>query len=578
MANILVIDGSPFWRDLAADGLRLKGYNVTTAEDIPTGLAKLQKTGADLILLEALVGGFKGLDFVEQLRATPLWSTLPIIIITSEMNKEQVIRARQLSVMDYLLKTQFSLRDLIDRVERRLDPRGAANLRALAEAPAVVISSIAPRQLLTRSQCLTRASQAMGSRTLSGVVSQVIASASSARTEMSELANLVGRDPMLSARVIAAANRLELASDRRVISTLVDAVRVTGSLTIRDIAASFWVYDAMPAPEPDGYNPIRCWQHSIAVARLCDRLAGEEHRPIAYLLGLCHDLGEILFRTHFGTEYRQVLEAAGNTGLPRQELENQMMGLTHGELVQSILKQLALPEAILQPIAAFHAAIDHGAVPSSPASRLLWIADAFSTGMCLNSSDQMGLRPLSRSEYRLATGSEDPLPIDWMQFRAEVAALTAECSRLNLKEAADLIQPAPVRQSIKVWLARDPVFSTFDPVAAALDPLVELAIHNRLPNPAELVGVHAVIVLVRNQTTAGFTPEAIETCMSRSDPARHRALYLSAKGTASSEHPTITFANWPIPIPKLVLFLSQFKPSTVSPNARPTSEPASQAA
>jgi HD-like signal output (HDOD) protein/ActR/RegA family two-component response regulator len=557
MANILVIDGAAFWRDLTADGLRLKGYNVTTADDLASALPKLKKDAADLIIMESQISGLKGLDFVEQLRGTPQWKMLPIIILTSEMLKEQVIRARQLAVVDYLLKTQFSLRDLIDRVERRLDPRGAASLRALAEAPPV-IASIAPRQLLTREQCLARATQALGSRTLSGVVSQVIASASSPRTEMSELAALVGRDPMLSARVIAAANRLENAADRRVISTLMDAVRVTGSSTIRDIASSFWVYDAMPLPEPDGYNPIRCWQHSIAVARLCDRLASEEVRPIAYLLGLCHDLGEVLFRSHFGTEYRQVLEAAQNTGLSLAELENQMLGLTHGELVQSMLRQLSLPDTILQPIAAFHAAIDTGAVPSSPIARLLFIADAFSTGLGLNSSDQAGVRPLNRAECKLATGQEDPLPIDWALFRAEVASLTAECARMSAREQAEFVQQAPVRRQVKIWLARDPGFSTFDPVAAALDPLVELTVSNRLPTPGELMAHPAVIVLARNGSTYGLTPDDVQYCLARCE-AKSRVLYLSSKGSPTSEFPTISFANWPIPVSKLTAFICGVK-------------------
>ena len=558
MANILVIDSAPFWRELAADGLRLKGHNVSVAEDGLTALAKMTKDGADLLILEAQLAGQQGLIFVEQLRRSQQWKTLPIIILTSELQKDQVIRARQLGVVDYVLKTQFSLRDLIDRVERRLDPRGAASLRALAETPPV-IPTAAPRQLLTREQCLARALQAVGGRTLSGVVSQVIASASSPRTDMSELAILVGRDPMLSARVVAAANRLENAADRRPINTLMDAVRVTGSDTIREIASSFWVYDAMPAPEPDGYNPIRCWQHSIAVARLCDLLAPEEHRSIAYLLGLCHDLGEILFRSHFGSEYRQVLEAAQNTGLPRAELEKQMLGLTHGELVQSILKQLSLPDAILQPIAAFHAATDNGGVPSGATARLLLIADAFSTGLLLNSSDQTGVRPLNRTECRLATGLEDPPPIDCALFRAEVVALTAECARMSSKEEGDLIQQLPQRRMLKVWLARDPSFSAFDPVATALDPMVELSIHNRLPAQAELNIQHAVIVLTRNSAVHGLTPDDVEQCLARSDATKRRVLYLSGKGSAAVENPLITFANWPIPVTNLAAFIGALK-------------------
>jgi HD-like signal output (HDOD) protein/CheY-like chemotaxis protein len=557
MANILVIDPAPFWRDLTADALRLKGHTVGSAEDGVQAMGKLSKDGAELLILDVQLTGIAGLDLIDQLRHTTQWKSIPIIILTSEMQKDQVIRARQLGVVDYLLKTKFSLKDLLERVDRGLDPGNAAIPAPIEASPAMPQGM--PRQLLTRDQCVARATRAMAFRTLSGVVSQVIASASSPRTDMSELAELVGRDPMLSARVIAAANRLENASDRRAISNLLNAVRVTGSSTVREIAASFWVYDAMPLPEPDGYNPIRCWQHSIAVARLCDLLTPEEYRPIAYLLGLCHDLGEILFRSHFGDEYRQVLETAGNTGAPRAELEKQMLGLTHGELVQSILKQLELPEAILQPIAAFHAAIDHGAIPSSQPARLLLIADAFSSGLMLNSSDQSGVRPLHRSEFKSATGLEEPPAIDLPLFRAEVVALTAECARMSSREQADLFPPIPARRPLKVWLARDATFSSFDPIVIALNPMVELSVHTRLPAQAEMNLQHAVIVVTRNSTSHGLTPADVQQCLARTDPARHPVLYLTGKGSPASEIPGVTFANWPIPIPKLAAFVNALK-------------------
>jgi two-component system chemotaxis response regulator CheY len=554
MAKIIVIDGAPFWRELAADGLRLKGHYVSTAEDGLAGLAKLTTQGAELVILEAQLTGLQGLLFIEQVRNTVQWKSLPIIMLTSEMHKEQMVRARQLGVVDYVLKTQFSLKDLIERVERRLDPQVPA-IPILSPETAVS----APKQLLNREQCLARAVHAMGGRTLSGVVSKVVASASSPRTDLADLATLVGHDPMLSARVVGAANRLENASDRRSVSTLMDAVRVVGSSTVRDIASSFWVYDAMPQPEPDGYNPIRCWQHSIAVARLCEILASEEDQNIAYLLGLCHDLGEILFRSHFGTEYRQVLEAAHETGRPRAELEKLMLGVTHGEMVLSILEHLELPGAILQPIAAFHAAMEQGAIPSGPAERLLVIADAFSTGLMLNSSEQQGVRPLNRSECRAATGSQDPPPLNCKLFHSEVMALTAECARLGPREQAMLIQPAPHRRPVKVWLARDPLFSSFDPIATLLDPLVELSVFNRLPTNAELIAHQALIVVARTASSHGLSPEDVQRSQGKSNPARLPVLYLCGKGLPTSEFPAMTFANWPIPIPRLTTFIAGLK-------------------
>ncbi len=41
----------------------------------------------------------------------------------------------------------------------------------------------------------------------------------------------------------------------------------------------------------------------------------ENDSAVAYVIGLCHDLGEILFRTEFGREYSQILQAGNPNGV-----------------------------------------------------------------------------------------------------------------------------------------------------------------------------------------------------------------------------------------------------------------------
>ena len=55
----------------------------------------------------------------------------------------------------------------------------------------------------------------------------------------------------------------------------------------------------MPRNSLDGLNPIHCWQHSLAVAQISEHLSTLHARAdasTAYLAGLCHDLGELVFR------------------------------------------------------------------------------------------------------------------------------------------------------------------------------------------------------------------------------------------------------------------------------------------
>ena len=122
MNTILVIDDSAFWRDLASDALRQKGYSVVTADDGFIGLDTLEKSGADLVIVDMEMPKMPGMEFLEHVHRMPQWKDLPIIMLSGDMHMEHIMRAKQLGAGDYLLKTRFSLSDLLERVERRLVP------------------------------------------------------------------------------------------------------------------------------------------------------------------------------------------------------------------------------------------------------------------------------------------------------------------------------------------------------------------------------------------------------------------------------------------------------------------------
>lgn len=355
MARILIIDDTPFWRDVTADILRGNGHTVCCASDGIEGLNILRRDGADLIVLDVEMPRMPGLAFLSQMRVDPQWKTLPVIMLTGDMVKDDILRAKKLGALDYILKSRFDARALIDRINKQLKLAAQAFQQPAGPAPPALSPPplTNPKQLLTREQSLERAGEALRGKTLSGVVAQVIAMADSSRAEMTDLAALIGRDALLTARVLQTANGAAYAGNRAGIPTLQEAVRIIGSTAVRQIAASVGVLGAMPTPEPDGFNPIHCWQHSLAVATLCNHLVVPQNQGIAYVVGLCHNLGEVLFRTHFGPEYRLVLEVAARTARPRREVEKQMLGITSGELAEKILDHLELPPKILSPIVAY---------------------------------------------------------------------------------------------------------------------------------------------------------------------------------------------------------------------------------
>ncbi|MDB5292192.1 MAG: response regulator receiver sensor signal transduction histidine kinase, partial [Phycisphaerales bacterium] len=388
MSKILVIDDMAIFRDPIAASLRMAGYETCCAANGKEGIALLQSHEPDLILLDVSMPVMDGLTFLKTIRREKAFDATPVILLTAMADKQCVMQAAGFGVRDYLLKSRFSLTELLERVGKRLvegkgaaagggvamasagEPAtlGAARTRETASggqargapgAPASPAAQVAsPKatpvpgsdapvpELLTAEECLSRVRASMQGKTLSGAVANVISLAGSPRADAAQIAGLIARDSTLSVRVLQAANSATYASKRGPVTTLTDAVRNIGCSTVRNIAATVGIFDAMPATAMDGFNPIRCWQHSFAVARLCESLIAPvdaQQGGTAYLAGLCHDLGEILIRTQFGRELQQVCEAQTLTGKPRAELERRMIGMTRGELANAVMTCMGLP-------------------------------------------------------------------------------------------------------------------------------------------------------------------------------------------------------------------------------------------
>ena len=120
MKTILVVDDTAVFREPIAAMLRTHGFVALTAGDGAQALDQLRQHGVDLVLLDVAMPVTNGLDFLEAIRAEPVYAHLLVVLLTAMTENECVARAAQHGVRDCLLKSRFSLDDLIDRVNRHL--------------------------------------------------------------------------------------------------------------------------------------------------------------------------------------------------------------------------------------------------------------------------------------------------------------------------------------------------------------------------------------------------------------------------------------------------------------------------
>ncbi len=103
--NVLVVEDSPTMRQLIVFALkRIRGLNITEANDGVDGLKKISADKFDLILTDINMPIMDGLKLVSLVRNDPSHKNVPIVIITTEGATEDRDRAMAIGANDYITK------------------------------------------------------------------------------------------------------------------------------------------------------------------------------------------------------------------------------------------------------------------------------------------------------------------------------------------------------------------------------------------------------------------------------------------------------------------------------------------
>jgi HD-like signal output (HDOD) protein len=192
---------------------------------------------------------------------------------------------------------------------------------------------------------------------LSPVVSQLTAALWREDVALTDIEEVVSRDPVIAARLLGAANAATYAGYAPV-DTLRAALLRLGIDRVRRLAVVVSVCNTTPGL---GAPPARFWLHSLAVAIGAETLA--RTRPVdvqpqtAFLAGLMHDLGLLVVRSHYPRQAQAAAERAAADGVPLVEIERQLYDIDHGELGAALATYWSLPEVVTAAVRFHHAPV-----------------------------------------------------------------------------------------------------------------------------------------------------------------------------------------------------------------------------
>ena len=121
--KILVVDDFSTMRRIIKNLLRDMGFNNTQeADDGTTALPMLQKGDFDFVVTDWNMPGMQGIDLLKAIRADDDLKNIPVLMVTAEAKREQIIAAAQAGVNGYVVKpfTAATLKEKLDKIFERL--------------------------------------------------------------------------------------------------------------------------------------------------------------------------------------------------------------------------------------------------------------------------------------------------------------------------------------------------------------------------------------------------------------------------------------------------------------------------
>jgi len=121
--KILVVDDFSTMRRIVKNLLKELGFtNIEEADDGSTALPMLKQGDFDFLVTDWNMPGMSGIDLLKAVRADPQLVGLPVLMVTAEAKREQIIMAAQAGVNGYIVKpfNGATLKEKIDKIFERV--------------------------------------------------------------------------------------------------------------------------------------------------------------------------------------------------------------------------------------------------------------------------------------------------------------------------------------------------------------------------------------------------------------------------------------------------------------------------
>jgi len=101
--------------------LHQANFKVTTLNSGELALETLKKIKPNLVLLDIILPGKNGLEILKEIKSSPGLENIPIILFTNISDQAKIAEAMALGSFDYIIKSDFSLDQIVQKIKNKLN-------------------------------------------------------------------------------------------------------------------------------------------------------------------------------------------------------------------------------------------------------------------------------------------------------------------------------------------------------------------------------------------------------------------------------------------------------------------------
>jgi HD-like signal output (HDOD) protein/CheY-like chemotaxis protein len=362
-----------------------------------SALKRLEELDFDAVISDLTMPGMTGAEFLGQVQQRhPATSR----IILSGQADEELIYKTVTSAHQFISKTADpklllkKVRKLVLLRNSRLTPELVEMICALERLPSV------PK-----------------------VYCDIVEATAKPDCDLREIAEAIRQDAATGAKVLQLANSAFFGL-RGEVSSINDAVAFLGIETVRYLVLMVGVCEQFRSTRFSPGFVEQVWNHSVQTANLARIIAETEHTSLAlaeqaFVGGLMHDVGKLVFAENLSKSYREVLDFAKLHSQPAWQVEREILKATHADIGGYLLDLWGLPEPVTKAVSLHHQPIAEETEGLTPLA-IVHVANHFAHELTIGGEPSGELD----SDYLQVNGLAERVPV-WREAIDQTMAQAA---------------------------------------------------------------------------------------------------------------------------------------------------------